>query len=118
MSRFEISFFELAFLAEACVPPTPIARASFWESLCDVHYHQMTPEERAHLFDWIQKNPKFSINNVDCEYFYARYNPDNQYVVNTKDKQYRTFFYYGEYHLSKNIFVHRDFILNTEKIKL
>ena len=30
MSTFEIDFFELAILAEACIPPRPIARAMFW----------------------------------------------------------------------------------------
>ena len=35
MSTFQIDFFELAFLAEACIPPVPIARASFFADLSD-----------------------------------------------------------------------------------
>lgn len=29
MAKITIDFFELAFLAESCIPPRPIARASF-----------------------------------------------------------------------------------------
>ena len=45
MSEFKIDFFELAFLAEACIPPVPIARAMFFADLSDKYYHQMTQEE-------------------------------------------------------------------------
>jgi hypothetical protein len=116
MSTFEIGFFDLAFLAEACIPPTPIARASFWASLCDIHHHRMSKDERAHIFDWIQKNPKFSVDNADCYYFYCRYNPDNQFEVKVKDKECKAFFYCGEYHLSKKVFINKDFITNIQKI--
>jgi len=40
--RFKIDFLELYFLAEACIPPRPIARAMFWDDLCDKYYHEMT----------------------------------------------------------------------------
>jgi len=43
---FKIDFFELAFLAEACIPERPIARAMFWHSLTDKYWEQMTPDNQ------------------------------------------------------------------------
>jgi len=56
----------------------------FWQNVCDKYYYVLTQEERTKLFDWIQKNPCFDLNNEDCKLFYDRYNPDNQYSVTTE----------------------------------
>lgn len=81
MSKIEIDFFELAFLAETCIPPTPIARGVFWDRLINDIYHLLTDNERKRLFEWIIKNNRFDKNNKDCQWFYARFNPQNQYEV-------------------------------------
>ena len=44
MSDFTIDFFELAFFAEACIPPSPIARAMFWQNLTKRYWSQMTED--------------------------------------------------------------------------
>ena len=56
MSTFNIDFFELSFLAEACIPPRPIARTYFWQNLSKVYWYQMTENERERLFEWINRN--------------------------------------------------------------
>ncbi len=77
--KFSIDFFELAFLAESCIPPVPIARGMFFQDLSKVYYNQMTDGERARLFDWTKD--KLDMNNDDCKVFYHRFNPENQYNV-------------------------------------
>lgn len=89
MSKFEIDFFEFSFLVEACIPPVPIARYSFWDKVCNDYYHQLSANERSRLFEWITNNPKFKHSMEkdykQCRAFYYRYNKDNQYHVITDD---------------------------------
>ena len=79
MNKFKIDFFELLFLAEVCVPPKPIARAVFWDNLINNHYEEMNDNERSHFFDLMK--PKLNLDNENCQIFYARFNPQNQYQV-------------------------------------
>jgi len=81
MGTFKIDFFELVFLAEACIPTVPIARAMFWKNLIDVYYEQMSEDERKRLFEFISGHPKFSKHVEDCRIFFARFNPNNQWLV-------------------------------------
>jgi len=77
--RFKIDFFELMFLAEACIPPRPIARTMFWKDLIDKYYFQMTTGERRKAFEWL--SPEIDVSNEDARLFYDRFNPLNQYLV-------------------------------------
>jgi hypothetical protein len=74
MSTFNIDFFEFSFLVEACIPPRPIARSSFWDSVIDKHFHKMTEEERSDLYDWIKKNYYFQdgIGKKNKQSYYSR----------------------------------------------
>lgn len=112
MSNFTIDFFELLFLAEACIPPQPIARACFFENMSDVHYHQMSIDERFRMFEMIK--PKLNLENEDCRYFFARYNPKNQYLVscfhNGKADEIHCFRFNELYHTSKNRSVNPQYI--------
>ena len=90
MSTFNIDFFELAFLAEACIPPRPIARAMFWQNLTRQYWTQMTEGERAHLFEWMNRNDWYKDSlekEEDTKVFHARFDPDNQYMVKTQHKE-------------------------------
>lgn len=81
--RFVIDFFEFSFLVEACIPPRPIARSYFWSRVID-HYHDiLTPDERVRLYSWVSRNPTFNTKNEDCALFSSRYDPSNQYEVET-----------------------------------
>ena len=87
MSTFNINFFELSFLAEACIPPRPIARAMFWQNLTKVYWKQMSEGERTHLFEWMNRNDWYKESlqkETDTKIFHARFDPDNQYMVKAK----------------------------------
>jgi hypothetical protein len=122
MNNFTIDFFELAFLAEACIPPRPIARTMFWQNLTDKYWGQMSEDERIHLFEWLNKNPIYQESlstNEDTQIFHARFDPNNQYEVTAIDdgieKRVRTFFFDDKYWVSNRSFVDPDKIIRTER---
>ena len=119
MSEFKIDFFELAFLAEACIPPRPIARTMFWQSLTDRYWHQMTEGERAHLFEWLNKNEIYRDsleNNADTQIFHARFDPENQYIVTTTEEEKIRAFKMGDrYYTGTNRWVAEEYITSVEK---
>jgi hypothetical protein len=122
MSTFTIDFFELAFLVEACIPPRPIARAMFWQSLTDKYWHQMTEGERAHLFEWLQKSWVYEESlkkEQDTQEFHARFNPDNQYMVKTnyedKEEEHRAFKMNDRYYTGRNKSLVDEYIISVEK---
>ena len=116
--KFKIDFFEFSFLVEACIPPRPIARAMFWDDVCDHYYHLMSDDERVQLFGWIPRNPNFKLRNEDCAMFYARFNPKRQYLVHTKvgdsEEIHKTYRLDGRYYTSKNKFMNEDYITKIE----
>jgi hypothetical protein len=123
MSEFKIDFFELAFLAEACIPPRPIARTMFWQHLTDVYWEQMTKDERRKLFDWLNRDDRYQkslIAEGETKIFNARFDPDNQYMVYTtmdgKDKSTHTFKWRGLYYTQRNTWISPEFITKVDKI--
>ena len=122
MKKFEIDFFELSFLAEASIPPRPIARTMFWQSLTDKYWYQMTEGERIHLFEWLQKSWVYEDSlkgETDTKEFHARFNPDNQYMVKTnflgKEEEHRAFKIGDRYYVKRNTYVSEDHIVSIEK---
>jgi hypothetical protein len=122
MSTFQIDFFELAFLAEACIPPRPIARAMFWQSLTDKYWEQMTEGERIHMFEWLQKSWVYEESlekEEDTQVFHARFNPDNQYMVTTMKigvtEVHRAFKMGDYYYIGRNTLILDDYIMSIEK---
>lgn len=102
--RFPIDIWELYFLAEICIPPTPIARAYLWEKLINVHYDLMSDSDKEIMYR-ITKSDRFDINNEECNLYEARYNPNNQYVVEVN---------YGGELKTYDAFKHEDkFKINT-----
>jgi len=131
MSKFNIDFFELAFLAEACIPPRPIARAMFWQNLTKQYWEQMTEGERAHMFEWLNRNDwyKESLQKEDdTKIFHARFDPENQYIVETKYKRkkekYRAFKRHGSesegftnrYYVGHDTYIPEEYIVSVEKL--
>jgi HSP90 family molecular chaperone len=125
MSIFTIDYFELAFLAEACIPPRPIARSVFWDSLINKHYNSMSNHERNHLFVWLKKSID-GRRNEEIDLFYARFDPQNQFKVfcDYKGKQEvkDCFYYKNHYHTDKNTSIVEEYITkieqNTERINI
>lgn len=122
MGKFNIDFFELAFLAEACIPPSPIARTMFWQNLTNSYWEQMTEEERIHLFEWMNRNEwykKSLENEEDTKIFHARFDPDNQYNITTNFnndiKIRRAFKLNDKYFVSLNSWIANEYITSIEK---
>ena len=125
MSKFSIDFFELSFLAEACIPPRPIARAFFWQNLTNVYWFQMSENERAKLFSWLNRNTWYEERlkkEEDTKIFHARFNPDNQYMVKTiydgKEEESRAFLYDDNYYTKINTYISKQYIKEVNKLNL
>lgn len=123
MSNFTIDFFELAFLAEACIPPNPIARTMFWQRLTNVYWEQMSEEERDRLFEWLNRNDNYKRSlekEEETQIFHARFDPDSQYIVyttmNGKDDVNRAFKYKDLYYVRSNSWITPEFITKVEKL--
>ena len=122
-TRFVIDFFELAFLAEACIPPKPIARTSFWRDLSDKYWYQMTEEERANLFEWLGRNDSYKRSlesEEDTKLFHARFDPDNQFTVTTEFNgtvnKHRAFKWEERYYIGSRSSIADQYITQVEKI--
>jgi hypothetical protein len=120
MAQITIDFFELAFLAETCIPPKPIARGCFWNRLINEIHNQLSINERERLFDWITKKDQFDKNNEDCQWFYARFNPQNQYNVSCfykgKAEVVQCFLKDGKFWTSKTTNINPQYIKESIKI--
>lgn len=120
-AKFEIDFFEFAFLVEACIPPVPIARHMFFERVSSFYYDIMSEAERIHLFEWIQKSSRFDLENEECRHFFARFNPDNQYVVytehNGKKESTQVYRFNDQYHINRNTSVLEKHIYRVERLE-
>jgi hypothetical protein len=117
---FKIDFFELAFLAEACIPERPIARTMFWHNLTDKYWEQMTPQQRGQMFEWINKTDVYKESlkkHEDTKVFHARFDPDNQYLVNTfHNVDHHAFMYKGKHYIGRNTWIPKEFIKSKNKI--
>ena len=118
---YGINFEEFKILVSATIPPRPIARAMFWNDVCDTYYHEMTPDERVQLFEWILRSPYFKLINDQCAMFYARFNPKRQYIVHTQvdvsKEIHETYRFKGRYYTSKNKSMNEDYITKIVPIK-
>jgi hypothetical protein len=122
MESFQIDFFELAFLAEACIPPRPIARMMFWQHLTDKYWDQMSDPQRTHIWNWLQKHPSYEDslkNEEETQIFHARFDPDNQYMVHTnfhgvEDKR-RVFKMGNRYYITRTTSIADEYIVEVTK---
>lgn len=121
MDKITFTFWELAFLAEACIPPKPIARMAFWDRLINDIYTGLNSEDlRERLFNYIIKNNCFDLENSDCQWFFARYNPKNQFIaycfIDGKSKEQQCFWKDGAYRVSKDKFINDEYIKYVDKV--
>lgn len=124
--RFKIDFFEFSFLVCACIPPTPIARGMFWDNVINEYYHELTPEERVKLHEWV--NREYSMQhalekgNEDAIEFNLRYDPDNQYEVRTefkgKEEIVQAYKDGDRYYIEINKWIAPEFIKEVIKLKI
>lgn len=118
--KFMIDFFELAFLTEACLPPSPIARHCFFMNVIDVYYNQMSWQQRKHLFQWIGE--KLNMEHEESKIFYARFNPDNQFKVSTiyegEKQEIEAFLFDEKYMISSSRRIDEKYIEGVEKLSV
>jgi hypothetical protein len=103
------------------MPPKPIARTVLYKNVIDFYYNQLNSEERKTLFNWITESSNFDTSESLNQWFYARYNPDNQYKVTgkyMKDEHeiYNCFLKDGRYYLKIDNWISSEYITNIEKI--
>lgn len=118
--NFQIDFFELMFLAESIIPPSPIARSMSFDDLSEVHYHKMNPQQREQMFNHVRKQEYFSLDNKACRHFFARYNPKNQYKVTCfhkgKADTIDCYMFEEQYRTEINRFVNKEYIKKIIRI--
>lgn len=122
--KFQIDFFELCFLAEACIPVRPIARAMFWQSLSSFHWHKMSPQERESMFNWMNRNGRYEESlaekHEDTLDFHYRFDPDNQYSVTTlykgEEKVIQSFKKNDSYYIDPRTSIIEQYITKIEKL--
>ena len=81
----------------------------------------MTKEERVRLFEWITKCPAFDTTNEDCQLFYARFNPENQFLVSCfyggKAQKVECFRFNDAYYTSRNRCVMAEYIKEVKPLR-
>jgi hypothetical protein len=97
--ELHINFTELKILAGACIPPRPIARTFFFNSVINEIYARLSTTEKAEMLDYITKHPAFNIQNEHCKTFFHRYHPKQQATITATDrKDYECFLMDGKYY--------------------
>lgn len=113
-NSFNIDFFELMFLAESVIPDGPIARSVCFDSFSEIHYHKMNDNQRFQFFEHVQNCHGFTLENEQCRHFFARFNPENQYLVfcfhEGKEETVQCYMFDEEYRTSRHRYVIRDYI--------
>lgn len=121
---FSIDFFELIYLAEACICPGTIGRAMFWDKLVDTHFFALNKEQRMRMFESINRHALFqdglACGNEHCILFNARFDPSNQFLVKTmyegNEGEHKAFLLDGKYHTDKSTCISKDFIVEVKQI--
>lgn len=82
----------------------------------------MSEESRKNCFDTLVSNPNFPamIEKQEVKLFHARFNPDNQFTVNTNYKgtvnKMRAFKWKDRYYVGSRTSINDEYITSVEKI--
>ena len=119
-NNFNIDFFELMFLAESVIPEGPIARSVCFDSFSEIHYHKMNDNQRLQFFNHVQNCNGFTLENEQCRHFFARFNPENQYLVscfhNGTAETIQCYMFDEEYRTSRDRYLIREYIKSVVRI--
>ena len=124
--QFEIDFFELCVLTEACWNGGTILRAMFLEMLITEHYAKMTKQQRISFWNFLErysKNnyPDSQMNNETRLRVLARFMPEMQYTVsvlteiNGKRETFKTYLFADKYWINLNTWIEPKYIVSYEK---
>jgi hypothetical protein len=117
--NIEIDFFELMILIESSWHGMTALRYSVIEKAIDTWYNCLEKSEIERLYDIVKRNCG-ELNTELHRKFYARYNPDNQYLVTATDgaktEPMQCFLFEGNYHINSRTTFQEKFIVKVEKI--
>ena len=119
--NFNIDFYELTFLAQACIPQVPIARTMFWHRLVNDIYYQLSDNDRERMYEFMKRDmSENQLKLEDNEWFLDRYDKNNQYIVYVKynnglTEKIETFKHKDRYCVAINKWINKDNIIKTER---
>lgn len=114
-----IDIFELMLLIESSWCDSTILRSSFLIKTIDSIYNCLEKDEIKRIYDIIKRD--FKEGNTDNQkMFFARYNPDNQYLVTATDGKNKDtqlcFKFNNEYHIGTRTTFQEKFITKIVKV--
>ena len=121
--QFEIDFFELCVLTEACWSVGTILRATFLEVLINEHHVKMTKQQRLSFWHFLERYSKNSysdsqMNNETRLKVLARFMPEMQYTVITVyegvKNTYQAYLFADKYWINASTFIGKEHILSYE----
>lgn len=133
--RVNLDFFEMYCLLESCFRGSHL-RTDTIRRFVDEFYVWFSPEERAHLHDWIVRDiydGKFEPRSQLCgadRVFMARYYPDNRYRVSVREPvrpdngknvaaviwEREVFLLDGKYYINSKTYIDNESIIGITKI--
>lgn len=112
-----IDYFEFTVLVEANWHSGTILRHSIMEKAINVWYKELTWKERKAAYEFFNRTQK-ATNEIQ-ERFLARFNPDNQFRVESAGKGIKRteilYLYNGEYWETTTSFADKKYIKKIEK---
>jgi hypothetical protein len=93
-----------------------------WIKLVDKYWHAMSEETRKDTFEALVSHSDFldMIEHEEVKLFHARFDPDNQFTVNTNYKgtvnKMRAFKWKDRYYVGSRASVNDEYITSVEKI--
>lgn len=112
-----INYFEFTVLVEASWHSGTILRHSIMEKAINVWYRDLSWNERSRAFEFFNRTQ--DAKNEIQERFLARFNPDNQFKVESDGKGIKRsdilYLYKGEYWETTRSFADKKYIKKVEK---
>lgn len=93
-----------------------------WIKLVDKYWHAMSEETRKETFNSLVSHSDFSamIKHEEIKLFHARFDPDNQFTVNTNYNgnvnKMRAFKWKDRYYVGSRTSINDEYIISVEKI--
>ncbi len=124
--QFEIDFFELMVLTEACWNGGTILRSTFLDSLITEHYPKMNKDQRKGFWTFLERHARSffvdsQMNNELRLRVLARFMPEMQYTVlteiNGKRETFEAYLFADKFWINLNTFIEPKYILSYENNK-
>ena len=119
MAKIEIDYFEFSVLVEACWHSGTILRHSIMQKAINGWFHCLSADEQKSAYNFFKRTKGDESTEEIQKMFLARYDPDNQYIVDTDCKgitvRENAFLFNGKYHTTDAYTINEKFIVNKTK---